>query len=97
MNEVVKTEVIEDKPVKVKAPKMFKVTVHSGEDKGDKGDVFLSHNYKSVLIQRDQEVTISECFVECLKHSTIETVVKGDDGKERTVNIPRFAYNSAPA
>ena len=77
--------------------KMFKVTIHSGENEGDKGDVFLSHNNKSILIQRDKEVTISEYFIECLKHSTIETVVRGEDGADRQISIPRFAYNCAPA
>lgn len=79
------------------ALKMYKVTIHSGEDKGDKTDVFLSHNNKSILIQRDKEVTISENYVECLNHSTIETKVRGEDGAERLVKIPRFAYNVAPA
>ena len=87
-----------DEPVKASAkPKMFKLTINSGEDKGDKGDVFLAHNHKSVLIQRDQEVTVSEHFIECLKNSTIETALKGEDGVERTVKIPRFSYNLAPA
>ena len=77
--------------------KMYKVTIHSGEDKGDKGDVFLSHNHKSILIQRDQEVTISENYVECLNRSTIETKLKGEDGTERTIKIPRYAFNVSPA
>ena len=77
--------------------KMFKVTIHSGENEGDKGDVFLSHNNKSILIQRDKEVTISEHFIECLNHSTIETSVRGEDGVERPIKIPRFAFNSSPA
>lgn len=77
--------------------KMYKVTIHSGEDKGDKGDVFLSHNHKSALIQRDKEVVISEYFVECLKNSMIETTIKGEDGVERSVRIPRFSYNVSPA
>lgn len=81
----------------VKPLKMFKVTIHSGEDEGDKGDVFLSHNNKSILIQRDKEVVISEYFVECLNHSMIETVTRENGGDERPVKIPRFAYNVAPA
>lgn len=88
-----KTEVVAPKD---EGPKMYKVTIHSGEDEGDKGDVFLSHNNKSILIQRDKEVTISEYFVECLKHSVIETMVR-EGGVERPVKIPRFAYNVAPA
>lgn len=76
---------------------MYKVTIHSGEDLGDKGDVFLSHNNKSILIQRDKEVTISEYFLECLKHSVIETKVRGEDGADRLVKIPRFSFNVSPA
>jgi len=87
---------VEVEPVKVVPPKMFKVTIHSGEQDSDKGDVFLSHNNKSILIQRDKEVTISEYYVECLNHAVIETTVKVE-GAERNVRIPRFAFNLAPA
>jgi hypothetical protein len=73
-------------------PKKYKVTIHSGEDAGDKGDVFLSHNFRSMLVQRDVEVELDECFVEVLKHSVIETTAK-KDGVEVPVKIPRFAYN----
>ena len=98
MNEPTVVDAIEEpKAVKAVKQKMYKVMIHSGEDKGDKGDVFLSHNHKSILIQRDQEVTISENYVECLNHSTIETMVKGEDGKERAVKIPRYAFNVSPA
>ena len=98
MNEPTVVDAIEEpKAVNAVKQKMYKVTIHSGEDKGDKGDVFLSHNHKSILIQRDQEVTISENYVECLNHSTIETKLKGEDGTERTVKIPRYAFNVSPA
>lgn len=71
-----------------------KVTIYSGEDAGDKGDVFLAHNFRSVLIQRDQEVEIDECYLDILKNTVVETVVKDkDSGKESVVRIPRFAYN----
>ena len=79
------------------APKMFKVTIHSGEDATDKGDVPLVHNFKQILIQRDKEVTISEAFLECLKHAVVETTIKAEDGTERPVRIPRFAYSAMPA
>ena len=95
MHEVI--EKPEAKPAKAAAPKMFKVTVHSGEDKGEKGDVFLAHNFKTLLIQRDQEVTIAEPFLECLKHTVIETVVKDENGKERSVKMPRFSFSVSPA
>lgn len=82
---------------KAEPVKQYKVTIHSGEDKGDKGDVFLSHNFKNVLIQRDQEVTIGEHFLEALKHSTIDTVVKDESGNLRQIRIPRFSYSVHPA
>lgn len=80
-----------------KPMKMYKVTIHSGEDKGEKGDVFLSHNGNAILIQRDKEVIISDRHLECLNHSVIETMVRGEDRVERPVKIPRFAYNVSPA
>lgn len=74
--------------------KKVKVTIYSGEDAGDKGDVFLAHNFRSVLIQRDQEVEIDECYLEILKNTVVETVVKDKDtGKESVVRVPRFAFN----
>lgn len=80
--------------VKPVAKKQYKVIINSGEGEGDKGDVVLVHNYKQILIKRDVEVTIDAEFVdEVLKHSKIETTIKGEDGKEKTVHIPRFSYS----
>lgn len=94
------SEVIE-KPAEKKAAvaplAMFKVTIHSGEDKGDKGDVVMAHNYKQIVIQRDQEVTINENFLNVLKHAVVETSIKSDDGKITQVKIPRFSYTVTPA
>ena len=84
-----------EKPAPV--PKMFKVTIYSGEDATDKGDVPLVHNFKQILIQRDKEVTISEAYVECLKHAVVDTTIKAEDGTERQVRIPRFAFSASPA
>lgn len=79
-------------------PKKYKLTIHSGENEGDKGDVVLVHNFNQVLVQRDVEVEIDACFVdESLAHSKIETVIKDQDGKEKKVHIPRFSYSHAPA
>lgn len=98
MNEPTVVDAIEEpKAVKAVKQKMYKVTIHSGEDKGDKDDVFLAHNAKSMLIQRDKEVVIPETFLECLKHSVIETTIKGEDGVVRPIKIPRFSYNVEPA
>lgn len=77
-------------------PKKYRLTIHSGENEGDKGDVVLVHNYKQILIQRDVEVEVDSSFVdEVLAHSRIETVIKDENGKEKKVQIPRFSYSSA--
>jgi hypothetical protein len=96
MSEVMeKPEVKEPKAAKA-APRKVKVTIHSGEDKGDKGDVFLSYNYKPILIQRDQPVEIDVGYLECLKHSIVETVVKNDKNEEVAIRIPRYNYSVEP-
>jgi hypothetical protein len=70
-----------------------RITIHSGEDKGDNGDVFLSHNFKPILIQRDKAVEVDECYLEVLKHSVIETVVKNEAGVESAIRIPRYSFS----
>lgn len=77
-----------------KPVKMYTVTIHSGPDSGTKSDVFLAHNYKSVLIQRDKEVTLNEHFMNVLKDTVIETEVKGPDGVVRHIKIPTYSYTS---
>ena len=77
-----------------KPAKMYTVTIHSGQDTGSKSDVFLAHNYKSVLIQRDKEVTLSEHFMDALKGTVIETEVKGADGVVRHIKIPTYSYTA---
>lgn len=78
------------------AVKKFKVTIRSGEDKADKGDVFIAHNYRGILIQRDKEVVIDEHYVNALKASMIHTTVK-EDGVDRAIQIPRYSYEISPA
>lgn len=78
------------------AVKKFKVKIHSGQDEADKGDVFLAHNYRGILIQRDQEVVIEEHYVNALKASMIHTTLK-KDGKEEAITIPRYSYEISPA
>lgn len=85
------------KAAKAEPLKKFKVTIHSGEDKGDKGDVFLAHNFNSVLIQRDKEVVIDERFVGVLNDSVIHTITKDEEGVERPARIPRFSCTITPA
>ena len=82
-----------------KAPerRKVKVTIHGGSEPGQQGDVFLAHNFKPYLIKRDEEVIITEEVLECLKHSMIETEVKGEDGVRRIIKIPTYSYTVAPA
>jgi hypothetical protein len=87
----------EAKQMKVETPKKYRVTIHSGEDKGDKGDVVLIHNFKQIMIQRDKEVVIDERYVGVLNDSVIHTVAKGEDGVERAIRIPRFSCTITPA
>lgn len=76
--------------------KMFKVTINSGESDSEQGDVVLGHNFKLIQIMRDQEVTISEDYLNCLKDSVIETTVKDDKGNDKVVKIPRFSFSVTP-
>ena len=95
MSEAIETEVT--KPAKAKPKReMYKLTIHSGGEKGDQSDVFVAHNGTGFLIQRDKEVTVDERVVDCLKSAVIHTTHKGEDGVEREVRMPRFSYNMMP-
>jgi ribosomal protein L24 len=76
--------------------KMYKLTVHSGENEGDKGDVVLVHNYKQIQIMRDVEVEVSENYINCLKYSNISTQIKDDKGNVKDISIPRYSYSASP-
>lgn len=95
MAELMEPEVKETKAKKPELKK-YKVIIHSGEDKGDKGDVVLAHNFRQVLIQRDKEVVIDENLINCLKHSTIDTFTIGENKEIIPVKIPRFSYSVEP-
>lgn len=77
---------------KSKAPKKVKITIHSEGEGGDKGDVILVHNFRQIQIKRDIAVEVDECYLDVLKSSVIDTVVKGEDEKMRPVKIPRYSY-----
>lgn len=79
-----------------KAPKKVKITIHSEGEGGDKGDVILVHNFRQIQIKRDVAVEIDECYLDVLKSSVIDTVVKGEDEKMRPVKIPRYSYSIEP-
>lgn len=76
-----------------KAPKKVRITIHSEGEGGDKGDVILVHNYRQIQIKRDIPVEVDECYLDVLKASVIDTVVKGEDEKMRPVKIPRYSYS----
>lgn len=80
----------------VKAPKKYKVTIHSEAEGGDKGDVVLGHNYRLIQIQRGREVEIEECFLNSLKSSVIDTVVSDESGKMHPVKVPRYSFTAEP-
>lgn len=92
-------EVIEagEKTLKLKkALKQFKITFHSGEEKSEAEDVIIGHNCKMNRWQRDVESTIDENFLGVLKDAVVKTMLKGSDGVEREVTIPRFSYTVTP-
>jgi hypothetical protein len=97
MSEEVKAEAKLDAKAKKAESKKVRLTIASGEADADKGDVVLAHNFKQILIQRDKEVVVDDVFVEVLKHATIESTVKDDNGVLRTAKVPRFAFQVAPA
>lgn len=80
--------------VAAKPLKMYKLTIHSGQDVGSKSDVFLALNYEGIQIQRDKEVIISEDLLGVLKGTVIETTVKGEDRIVRNIKIPTYSYSS---
>lgn len=97
------TEIIEEPKVKEKAakaekaePKKVRLTINSGESDADKGDVPLALNYKQILIQRDKEVIVDEGYIEVLKHATIHSSFKDENGVMRSATVPRFSYTVAP-
>ncbi len=95
----VKPEVKETKAKKVEAEgfKKVRLTINSGEDEAEKGDVALSHNYKQVLVQRDVEVIIGEQYVNsCLKDAVIKSEFKDGNGVMRSTSVPRFSYTVSP-
>ena len=62
---------------------------------GDTGDVFVSHNGRQFLIQRDQPVEVPDCVINCLDDAVIDTVAPKKVGEKTLlvpVQIPRFNY-----
>lgn len=86
-----------EKTLKLKKPlKMYKIVFHSGEGKDEAEDVIIGWNCKMNRWQRDVESTIDENFLGVLKDAVVKTILKGEDGKEREVTIPRFSYTVTP-
>jgi hypothetical protein len=84
------------KTPKVKAPRKYKITIHSDADGGDKSDVLIGHNFKLLQIKRNAEVEIDENFLNALKSSVIDTYVKGEDDKMHPVKVPRYSFSVEP-
>jgi hypothetical protein len=84
------SEVME-KPVKAekKPMKMYKITFN-----GDGGDVEIVHNFKLNVFKRNAETIIDENFLSVVKDAVVTTVVKGDDGVEKTIRIPQLSYTA---
>lgn len=73
----------------VSEAKKYKIRIPSTEN--ETGDVYLAVNGKGYLIQRDQDVEITETLKELLDNSVINTV-RRRDGKMVPVRIQRFPY-----
>ena len=82
----------EKKSAKAKAVKKVRITIHSGKDDDDKGDVFLTHNFKQLQIKRDEEVEIPAIYLEVLKNAAIDTRSVDNEGNKTGSIIPRYAY-----
>jgi len=80
-------------PRKIKP--MFKVTIHSGERDEDKNPVFVGINGYTYLIQRDEEVVLSDPFVKNLQTQieTFKLVKDKETGETKRVpiKIPRYS------
>lgn len=76
--------------------KKVKLTIHSGEGPGDKGDVFIQHNYRTLQIKRDVQVEVDAFWVDVLKDTTINTVSGDGNTKLQGVRIPRYSFDVEP-
>lgn len=76
--------------------KKVKLTIHSGEGPGDKGDVFIQHNYRTLQIKRDVQVEVDAFWVDVLKDTMIETVSGDGNTKMQGVRIPRYSFDVEP-
>jgi hypothetical protein len=71
--------------------KKVKLTIHAmGEDKSD---VFLSHNFNTVLIQRGKEVEIDEKYVGVLDAAVVEQQMFNEKGEPtEIIRTPQYNY-----
>jgi hypothetical protein len=72
--------------------KKVKLTIHSGEGPGDKGEVFMQHNYRTLQVKRDVQVEVDAFWVDVLKETMIDTV-SGDGNARQQVRIPRYSFD----
>lgn len=92
MPEITETPEVKEKTKAAKAPRKYKITIHSEGSSGDAGDVLLGHNFRLLQIKRDVPVEIDEYFLEVLKSSMIDTQAKDENDKMKPVKIPRYNY-----
>lgn len=77
----------------VKKPKRYSLVISSSEK--DSSDVSLSVNGNAILIQRDKKVEVGAEYIECLNHSTVNTIKRNPDtGKVTSVIRPRYMYHA---
>lgn len=96
MTETIEAPEVKEKTKVAKAPRRYKVTIHSEGASGDKGDVLIGHNFRLLQIKRDVPVEIDEHFLEVLKSSMIDTQAKDENDKMVPVKIPRYNYSVEP-
>lgn len=83
---------LDGKPI---SGRKFKVTLFATET--EKSDVLMAVNGYGIQIQRNQEITLDECFVEVLRNSVISTVEQDpDSGAMRPVVRLTYPHQAIP-
>lgn len=77
----------------IKKPRRYSLVI-SSTDK-DSSPVHLSVNGKNISILRDKKVEVSAEYIECLKHSTVNTITRNPaNGDIVPVTRPRYMYQA---
>lgn len=75
------------------AKKRFKVIINQQDSFDGKYDVPLGINGKVNLVKRGVEVVLDEDYLQVLKDSQIDQIVKNDDGEDEIVTIARYSFS----